>query len=110
MRPKDRRRHAAIQREHAKRHREQKIPRKEDLARAFLEAARRDVLAHRSVNIRKTESGLWRRLFDGTVDVLVERTFDRQASTLRLVRVLLPASADPALPIADNAEGLLPGE
>jgi hypothetical protein len=36
------------------------------------------------------EAGLWKRLFNGTVDVLVERKFDRQASKLRLVRVLRP--------------------
>lgn len=103
MRPAERRRHAVNQRQHAKRLREQGIPRREDLARAFLEAARRDVDSHRIVNIRKAESGLWKRLFDGTIAVLVERKFNREASVRRLGRALLPPRLDPALPVPDLA-------
>jgi hypothetical protein len=88
MKAQDRRRHAEAQRRHAQRRREQHIPRREDLARAFLEAARRDVAAHRGANIGKVEAGLWKRLFDGAVAVLVERRFDREASILRLMRAL----------------------
>ncbi|WP_395022669.1 hypothetical protein [Dongia sp.] len=77
---------------------------------SLAEAARRDVTAHRSVNIGKVEAGVWKRLFKGTVGVLVERRFDRHASTLRLVRLLLPASGHPPLVVTDIAEGLLSGE
>ena len=101
MRAKDRRRHAAIQRLHVQRYRERGVPRREDIARAFLEAARRDLAAHRIVNVARAESGLWKRLFNGTVAVLVERGFDRESSILRLMRILRPTPSDSALPAED---------
>jgi hypothetical protein len=97
MKAKERRgRHAKAQRKHAASLRAQKIPRREDIARAFLEAARRDVAVHRSVNIGRAEAGLWKRLFNGTVAVLAERGFDPQASIERLMRALRPVPGSPS--------------
>ncbi len=95
MKAQDRRRHAEAQRKHAKLQREQRIPRRVDLALALLEAARRDVARNRIVNIGSVDKDLWSRLVSGALAVLNERRFDQRHSRERMLRSLRPMPGAP---------------
>jgi hypothetical protein len=104
MKPQDRRPHAEAQRKYAKLQREQRIPRRVDLALALLEAARRDVARNQSVNIERADADLWRRLMTDALEVLRERRFDNRRSRERMMRVLRPVPGAPT-GNADAEEG-----
>jgi hypothetical protein len=98
MKAKDRRRHAEAQRKHAKLQREQRIPRRVDLALALLESVRRDIAGNQIVNIGGVEADRWTQLISGALAVLDGR-FDPKHTRKRMMRALRPM---PGAPVADG--------
>ena len=80
-------RQTAAQRRYAKRLKEKKAPRRTDLARALIHAARTSFAGG---NLHPTEATIWTSLIDMTVNILVSEGFSRKEVRKRLLSVLHP--------------------
>lgn len=84
------------------------IPSKVDLAKALLESVRVDFATHRQIVNIGGERELWQRLIPMTLDILVDRGFDRSQSRRRLLRAILPQPGSAPAEAEDEASGPSP--